>query len=141
MNDRFKKAISTNSISLYRLSKETGIPYTTLSELMNDKKNINNIAAETVYKLCLYFNCRQEELLNNCFLLENSEGKYNRIKYYWKSNDSIIELHIEDNNKDIILLSLNNMFADAYHEYRRGITPLLIDIYLKNKELEAALYE
>lgn len=141
MNDKLKKIINSNNISLYRLSKESGIPYTTLNELINDKKNINHIAAETIYKLCLYFKCTQSDILNECFILENSEGIYNKFKYCWKVNNNAIELHIIDNNKDIILVSLNKMFADAYHEYRLGIVPLLIDTYLKNKEMEMLLYE
>lgn len=139
MNDKFKSLIHMNKTSLYRLSKETGIPYTTINELMNDKKNINHIAAETVYKLCLYFNCSQTDILNNCFLLENCEGTYNKIKYYWKTRDNMIEFHIIDGNEDIVLESLTNMFANAYHEYRASITPLLIENYLSNKEREAML--
>ena len=51
MNDRLKKKIKETGKSIYKISQESGIPYTTLNELINDKKNINNKAAETVYKL------------------------------------------------------------------------------------------
>ena len=65
MNDRLKKKIKETGKSIYKISQESGIPYTTLNELINDKKNINNKAAETVYKLSLYLNCNIDEILNN----------------------------------------------------------------------------
>ena len=78
MNDRLKKKIKETGKSIYKISQESGIPYTTLNELINDKKNINNKAAETVYKLSLYLNCNIDEILNNIAFLENGKGTYHR---------------------------------------------------------------
>ena len=54
MNDNFNHMIKETGKSIYKISQESGIPYTTLNELVNEKKNINYTSAETVYKLCLY---------------------------------------------------------------------------------------
>ncbi len=139
MNEKYKNFICASKLSLYKLSKETGIPYTTLNELMNDKKSINNIASETVFKLCLYFKCQQKDLLNDFCLLDNCQGNYKGTKYQWKSVRDSNELHIYDNNRDITLLRLNKMIPNAYHEYRVGITEIMIDEYKNQKEMEGKL--
>lgn len=63
-NEKFKEKVSERGVSIYHLSKETGIPYTTLNELFNGKTDINKCGSETVYKLSLCFNCSVEELIN-----------------------------------------------------------------------------
>ena len=61
-----------------------GIPYTTLNELMNDKSHINQITSETTCKLCLYFDCSPQNLLDDFPLLQNSSGKYLGLRYQWR---------------------------------------------------------
>lgn len=45
MNDKFKSKMKEKGKTAYAVSKETGIPYTTMNELMNDKININRCSA------------------------------------------------------------------------------------------------
>ena len=54
MNSNLQEKVKETGKSIYKISQESGIPYTTLNELMNEKKNINNTSAETVYKLSQY---------------------------------------------------------------------------------------
>ena len=51
MNEKFIAAVKKAGITGYKLSKKTGIPYTTISELLTGKKDINKKAAETVLRL------------------------------------------------------------------------------------------
>ena len=44
MNENFTKLVRKSGKSLYKINKETGIPYTTLSELFTGKKSVNHIA-------------------------------------------------------------------------------------------------
>lgn len=39
------------NLSKYRLSKNSGIPYTTLTDIINGKAQLEKCSAETVYKL------------------------------------------------------------------------------------------
>jgi DNA-binding Xre family transcriptional regulator len=64
MNDNFNHMIKETGKSIYKISQESGIPYTTLNELVNEKKNINYTSAETVYKLCLYLKCDMSEMMS-----------------------------------------------------------------------------
>ena len=39
------------NISMYRLSKNSGIPYTTINDICSGKAQLEKCSAETVYKL------------------------------------------------------------------------------------------
>ncbi|MBQ8814792.1 MAG: helix-turn-helix transcriptional regulator [Lachnospiraceae bacterium] len=56
------------NISKYRLSKNSGIPYTTLTDILNGKARLEKCSAETVYKLARELNISMEELLAPCFM-------------------------------------------------------------------------
>lgn len=58
-----KQYIKENNKKISEISKESGIPYSTLSELANGKKKIGKCNAETVYNLAHYLNITMEELL------------------------------------------------------------------------------
>ena len=134
MNEHFKQCVKNADKSIYRISQETGIPYTTLNELMNGKKAINRVAAETVYKICLYFHCQMQDLLDQFLLLENSNGYYQGIHYKWIPSERGIELHIEDEGEDMVLTALKKMIPDAYECYVHEIPEMLIENYLEDKK-------
>ena len=46
-----KDILSEKKISLYQFSKETGIPYSTLSDIVNGKTEINTCTVLTMKKL------------------------------------------------------------------------------------------
>ncbi len=50
-------------ITKYRLSKNSGIPYTTLSDILSGKTQLEKCSAETVYKLSKELDVSMEELL------------------------------------------------------------------------------
>ena len=136
MNDYFKKRIRETGKSLYQISHETGISYTVLSELKNDKKSINNISSETTYKLCLYFQCNMEDLLNPFPLLQNSQGTYMGIKYKWTNfRNSGLSLHIYDADNDIVLTEIELAIPRWYEYYLHGITEMLIENYIRKRKI------
>lgn len=55
--------ISEKNISKYRLSKDTKIPYSTVSDICNGTTTLENCNAKTVYELSKYFNVTMEDLL------------------------------------------------------------------------------
>ena len=50
------------NVSVYRASKDTGIPYTTLNEIMVEKTDIKKCSADTLYRLAKYLNVSMERL-------------------------------------------------------------------------------
>lgn len=133
MNDNFNHMIKETGKSIYKISQESGIPYTTLNELVNEKKNINHTSAETVYKLCLYLKCDMSDILNDVIFLENGKGNYLGYHYQWKKADQGIELHITDNNKDLTLLTLKTMCTDLYDCYMKQVPEMMIENYDEEK--------
>lgn len=63
INEIMKK----RNISKYRLSKNSGIPYTTLTDIISGKAQLEKCSAETVYKLSKELNITMEELLSPYF--------------------------------------------------------------------------
>lgn len=54
------------SMTKYQLSKITGIPYTTVSDIMSGKAQLEKCTAETIYKLAKGLNVSMESLLEPC---------------------------------------------------------------------------
>ena len=132
MNENFTKLIRKSGKSLYKINKETGIPYTTLSELFTGKKSVNHIATQTVYKLCLYFNCDISELLNNVFIMDNISGVYEGCKYVWKNNI----LSITEKNKHIHTFNLESINTKHPFKFAKCYAESVIDELIIDEEEE-----
>lgn len=55
MNKSFKTALNNKGMTMYSLAKKTGLPYTTINRLANDKLDINDCNAAAVYKIAKDF--------------------------------------------------------------------------------------
>lgn len=55
--------MAQKNISKYALSKNTGIPYSTISDICNEKTKLEKCNAKTVYELSKFFNISMEDLL------------------------------------------------------------------------------
>ena len=58
LQDEFK----LKGVSVYKVSKEAGIPYTTLSDLVTGKTDINNASVRTLSRLSQYMALTMDEL-------------------------------------------------------------------------------
>ena len=63
MNSGFKDALSDSGMSMYSLSKQTGLPYTTINRLVNEKLSINNCNAGAVFKIASALGVQMEVLM------------------------------------------------------------------------------
>lgn len=64
--------LKNKGISVYRCSKESNVPYTTLLDIVKGKTKIEKCTVETVYKLAKVLNIAMEELLEEYLEGENS---------------------------------------------------------------------
>lgn len=62
--------LSQQSLSTYQCSKRSGIPYTTLLELVKGKTSIEKCTAETVYRLASALNTTMDDLYGKLRLSE-----------------------------------------------------------------------
>lgn len=140
MNEKFRKKVQSSGKSLYAISHESGVAYTTLNELYNGKTDINKCSAETVYILATYFKCDCYDILNDFIFPKNIKGNYMGVKYVWReSEQSTIEFCITDNGKEVVVYGNSGYkFPDNYSHYKM-VSEALVEYYLEEKEKEALL--
>lgn len=133
--------LNDKRMSVYQCSKISGIPYTTLLEVVNGKTDINKCIAETVYRLAKALNIDMESLLQRNDIDEFETFKSN-IKHLLKEKGDflfLIETYLNDdirqywNNyqkaKALYLLStvdylsrINNLpIAEDYNDLRNYV--------------------
>lgn len=56
------------NLSKYRLSKNSGIPYTTVQDICSGKAKLEKCTAETIYRLAKELDVSMESLLQPCFV-------------------------------------------------------------------------
>ena len=59
----FNRILESRKISAYRLSKESGVPYMTINDLINKKTSLAKCNSETVYKIAKSLDVSVEELV------------------------------------------------------------------------------
>jgi len=57
--------LKERNMTIYQCSKLSGVPYTTLSEVIRGKTRIEKCSAETVYRLSKVLNISMEDLMRN----------------------------------------------------------------------------
>ena len=112
----FKQLLINKNVSGYALSKKTGIPYTTISDLVNAKTIIGNISFKNAVKIADALDIEVRDLL----LLDNAELIEMR---YFRNNV------LQDYKLKGFVLFLKNIFSSKE-----------IDFYYKNNGLDHALY-
>lgn len=141
MNERFLEKLKETGISVYRLSEETGIPYTNLCKLKNCRQDINNCSAKDIYILSLYFGCRADELLNPISYLKSMHGTYRGCKYNWAGSETCDTLQVQTKEGHQEIARFGVQSDTKYYCTRVALTQALIDNYILERESEAILNE
>ena len=71
-----RKIMDDKNISRYRLSKNSGVPYTTITDIISGKAQLEKCAAETIYKIAKELGVPMETLLEPCFETRSSFELY-----------------------------------------------------------------
>lgn len=58
-----KNLLAKKNMSCYRLSKQSGIPQSTIHDLVNGKSNIMKCSVKTLYKLSTTLNIKMDDLV------------------------------------------------------------------------------
>lgn len=118
-----KEHLKYSNISIYKLSKESGVPYSSVNDLVNNKVDINMLKYQTVKSLahCLGYSSDQFYLLctnNNYVFYENLYGHISfvenkpKIDIYNLKGDKIDDKFMPDLKEynDVYLYSLGRYF-------------------------------
>lgn len=90
-----KNYLRTNKISIYRLSKESKIPYTTLNDLVNGETDIEDISLKVFVKLSIGLKMSLEELYK--ILDEKEEIRESFYRYFWDTDIDKLDTKINKN--------------------------------------------
>ena len=86
-DNMFKEYLKKCNISIYKLAEKSLVPYTTLNELINGKKKVNDCKIKTIENISLALNISIESLLkllnNSSNYLSNSWEECKNKKYYF----------------------------------------------------------
>lgn len=86
MNDNFNRVLKGSGMSMYALAKNTGVPYTTINEIHNGKIDINQCAAQTVWKLGTILKTDPGEIMNTIMYMDGIRGRCGDIDYVWETD-------------------------------------------------------
>ena len=119
-----KDILSERDISVYSLSKESGIPYSTLSDLINGKTDIKDCSAKNLYSMskCLHIS------MENLFLCNDKADKlyiYNEGRCVFVDHREVHIAYEGPKNlisfKEVIALSVNKVLTvDTYYREDDG---------------------
>lgn len=112
----FKELLKEKNITPYQLAKQTGIPYTTINDVINGKTLICNMRFKHVTQIMDVLDV-DIDVIRSITEIETGEFRYFR------------------NN---VLMELKR--SGATHFIKRLINGKYIDFYYKNNNLECALY-
>lgn len=136
MNDNLIRQIEKAGISQYKLSRETGIPYTTLSRLKRGTLDINNCTSEVVYRLSLYLGCGMEEILNPVRFLSGIKGTYKGYSYHWEVEGNKDVLVIGKGNKELLRDPSVATVNRKYYNSSKVFAEMEIDIRIEKEEAD-----
>jgi len=101
------EAMEQKKLSMYRLSKMSGIPYATVNDICNGKARLEKCSAETVYRIARTLEVTMEELLEPSIV---RRGSFENFK------SAICHKLKEKGDVDFLLQTLESGDIRAYYE-------------------------
>ena len=132
VNDNFNNVYLDSGLSMYSLSRRSGVPYTTINEIRNSKIDINLCAAGTVTKIAAALGTDTQSIMNPVRLLDGVRGKYRNVSYFWK-DDAATVLNISTEGIDYTIETGKQYRIPRWREYYDILAEWLIDDWLEKK--------
>ncbi|MCC8047218.1 MAG: helix-turn-helix transcriptional regulator [Clostridiales bacterium] len=126
--------LQINGISIYQLSKKTGIPYSTVNDLANNKTMAGNCKASIIQKLAVQLQVSMEELLDICDQSARIQTKHGSVEAYtYSKNEYYYVAFLDDNIKQELAVS---PVCKDIHPFLQELIKWTVDSYLADKQLE-----
>ena len=135
MNEGFMKALDASGMSMYALSRCSGVPYTTIHEIHSGKNDINRCPAETVFKLAIALDTEPKEIMNSLRLMDGVTGKYRGIRYRWK-DDGTTKIEFSWEGEQVSIDLLKQYRVARWRKYYDTFAEWEIDDFIEEKEWE-----
>lgn len=134
-NTNFNNALEHSGLSMYALSKNSGVPYTTINELHNGKNDINQCAAGTVCRLSAAIGVQPVSILNPIYYLDGVKGRYRGIDFTW-STDGCSMITFEYEGERVTLNSGSLFNIPSRIKYYNIIAGWMIKEYISHRKWE-----
>ena len=138
MNHNFADALKVSGLTIYKLSKQSGVPYTVVHELASGKKDINRRPAETVARLAAVLGLSSEEIMNPVFYMDKVSGKYRGVHFVWKHED-VMKLFLRSRDFSGVIESKYNMNHQKDKKAYDAYTEICIDQELNRIDSEQTI--
>lgn len=119
--------LKEKNLTVYRLAKESDLPYATVSDICNGKTRLEKCSAETIYKIAGALNVSMEELLDPYLTRRSSFENF---------KSTICHQVKEKGDIDFIIDTLENERIRSYYErkwYPESLYLLAMVDYLSRK--------
>lgn len=130
---KLMRLLKEKQLSVYQCAKDSGVPYTTLSDIVKGKTRIEKCTAETIYKLARTLHVTMEALLTEGFREDENAPNLGDFEIY-KSN--ICHLVKDKGDMDFIIDILKGNQIRNYWEqqwYRESFYLLAMVDYLSRE--------
>ena len=127
-----KQYLQQKNISIYKLSVLSGIPYSTLNDIVNHKVDIANIRAGIVFKLANILNISMDELYELCT---------NQITIYLEGYSAIGTVNIKNKKYVLKFRYQNKEFTEELCPVKKEATMFIESIARWQMEKKISNYE
>lgn len=144
-----RDVLREKNMTIYRLSRESNIPYATVNDICNDKTRLEKCTAETVYKIAKVLNISVEELLTPCFTKRSSFENFKSAICHKVKEMGDIDFIIDTLESDAIRTYYNrkwypeSLYLLAMVDYLSRLNDVSIDSEyddLRRRKLEKTVY-
>ncbi|MCR5802184.1 MAG: helix-turn-helix transcriptional regulator [Lachnospiraceae bacterium] len=120
-----KSILEQRGLTAFKLSKETGLPYSTVTDIVTGKTAIQSVSASVLYKLSKALDMSMEQLYlgdssNRVFYLDNDGSKVcvyaGEVMFSFESDDNLVGF------RNITSVKSNIVYVDAYFRNEEGKT-------------------
>ena len=136
MNSNFKRYFSSANISMYELAARSGIPYTTINKLVNDKMDINNLSSGCLYKISILLQTKMENLINETIILENASGRSGNVKYKWICDNNQTKISFNYKGEKVIVEMGQGFNDPKARKYYDLFAQMAVEKYTKEKAFD-----
>ena len=136
MNERMIHLFKQSGLSKYALAHRSGVPYTTVNEILNAKTDINRCASETVFRLAAVLHARPETVVNDIHILDGYKGKHRGVRYMLRFNGASMEIIFRYNGEDVILETGQQYRLPERRDDYLTFVEWHIDDYLDEREFQ-----
>lgn len=125
----FNELLENKNLTIYKLSKESGVARTTLFDIVSGKSNILDCTARNLLKISRVLNISIEELINLDSVPYNPlfekavpdflHESINNIKKAKRIKSSLLDCYLDETNSSINVCEVDNLISKEQADYLR----------------------